>query len=61
MKEELEQQLEHDFPFMQKSRVKEERNTYKIFGCECGDGWYGLIYELCQSITDRYVKEEILP
>ena len=29
MKEELEQQLEHDFPFMQKSRVKEERNTYK--------------------------------
>ena len=38
MKEELEQQLEHDFPFMQKSRVKEERNTYKIFGCECGDG-----------------------
>ena len=34
MKEELEQQLEHDFPFMQKSRVKEERNTYKIFGCE---------------------------
>lgn len=61
MKEELEQQLEHDFPFMQKSRVKEERNTYKIFGCECGDGWYGLIHELCQSITDRYVKEEILP
>ena len=36
MKEELEQQLEHDFLFMQKSRVKEERNTYKIFGCECG-------------------------
>ena len=22
---------------------------------------YGLIHELCQSITDRYVKEEILP
>ena len=21
------------------------------FGCECGDGWYQLIYDLCKEIT----------
>ena len=24
--------------------------------CECGDGWYQLLYDLCQEITDRYEK-----
>lgn len=25
--------------------------------CECADGWYQLLYDLCQEITDRYEKD----
>lgn len=54
MKAQLEQQLEQDFFFMRKSRIENEKNLYKSFGCECGDGWYDLIHDLCQSISERY-------
>ena len=54
MRIELEEQLQLDFPFMQQNRVENERNTYRRWGCQCGDGWYDLIHELCQSIAERY-------
>lgn len=57
MRNELEKQLETDFPFMQRDPENGERNTYKQWGCECGDGWYELLRELCQSITDRYGQD----
>ena len=56
MCEELEKQLEKEFPFMQKSRY-DEHNLYHLYGCECGDGWYNLIHELCQEISERYEQE----
>lgn len=59
MKEQLEQQLQAEFPFMKQNRVEEERNTYQRWGCECSAGWYGLIRAMCQSITDRYAVEGI--
>jgi len=54
MKEELELQLQNDFPFMKQNRVEKEHNTYRRWGCECGDGWNKLIHDLCQAIDDRY-------
>lgn len=57
MKEQLEQQLQAEFPFMKQNRVEEERNTYRRWGCECSAGWYSLIRAMCQSIADRYAVE----
>lgn len=57
MRDELEKQLQLDFPFMKQNRVRDEKNTYKRCGCECKDGWYDLIHELCQSISERYERD----
>ena len=59
MKERFEKQLQSDFPFMQQNRDKKERNIYRRWGCECSSGWFELIYELCQRITNRYAEEGI--
>lgn len=59
MKENLELYLQEDFPFMKQNRVADEHNIYKRWGCECSDGWYSLIHDLCQEITDRYVKSKL--
>ena len=44
MKSALEQKLRTEFSFMNRC-------------CECADGWYQLLYDLCQEITDRYEKD----
>ena len=60
MKQELENQLSKDFPFMVAKSVWDDEvcldddgNEYG-FPCECGDGWYQLLHNLCQEITDYY-------
>ena len=55
MKDEWEVQLQEKFSFMKQSRVDEETNVYRRWGCECSGGWYRLLYDLCQEITDRLV------
>lgn len=59
MKAEMELKLQEDFPFMKQNRIEGEKNIYKKWGCECSNGWYQLIYDLCQAITDRYAKEDV--
>ena len=59
MKEQLEQQLQADFPFMKQNRIEGEQNIYRRFGCECSAGWYGLIHDMCQAIANRYVLEKV--
>jgi hypothetical protein len=61
MELELQRQLARDFPFM---RAHPENNksgiikdSYTAFGCECGDGWYSLLYNLCTEITAAYTAE----
>ncbi len=58
MKEELELKLQEDFPFMQQNRVESEHNIYRKWGIECSSGWYQLLHDLCQEITDRYAADE---
>lgn len=59
MNDELENNLAEAFPFMRiKGQESKERinDLYSAFGCECGDGWYDVIYGLCAEITDTYEK-----
>lgn len=54
MKEEWELKLQKDFPFMKQNDSNDERNIYRRWGCECSGGWYNLLHDCCQEITDRY-------
>ncbi len=53
MRAELENKLGKDFPFMKRNKT-EDGNIYQKWGCECADGWYQLLHDLCQEITDTY-------
>jgi len=59
LKDEFELKLQEDFPFMKQNRVDGERNTYRRFGCECSGGWYSLIHNLCQEITEKYAEYKL--
>ena len=58
MRQELEQKLADEFEFM---RPRQDTNKtsyiddlYKVFGCECGDGWFRLLWALCGEIRELY-------
>ena len=63
MKEEYELKLQDEFSFMKRDMTIKDRSTirniYQAWGCECSEGWYPLIRELCQAITDRYTQDGI--
>lgn len=56
----LEQKLAEEFPFMKRNpaALKEQpaMDLYGAFGCECGDGWYELIKEMCAEIAAVYAN-----
>ena len=53
MNAQLEQQIQADFPFMKLNKIDGEENLYRRWGCDCDDGWYNLIHDMCQAIADR--------
>lgn len=57
MRMKLQTKIIEDFPKLF-SLLKEKHSLMYpiVFGIECGDGWYSLIYALCRNI-DRLVKE----
>ena len=64
MTKELEKKLEEAFPFMRKGKTLEQQcaenhlnDLYSAFGVACQDGWYDLIYELCEEIMKAYTDE----
>ena len=58
MKDELELKLQNDFPFMWQ-RHEEGQDLYRRWGCECSDGWYGIIHDACQAVADAYEEAGI--
>lgn len=58
MNSELEMKLQADFPFMQRESTGVYGNIYRRRGFECDDGWYTLIYELCNEITKAFELED---
>ena len=45
---------------MRQNNVKEERNIYRRWGCECSAGWYEIIRDCCQQIDEIYVQHGIM-
>lgn len=61
MRIELENALAEKYAFMKKGRSLDEQSKsgciddlYSAFGCECADGWYGLLDEMCAKIQAVY-------
>ena len=52
---ELESTLGDIFAFM-KHKPGDRSSSYQRYGCECGDGWYRLINDLCGEITAAYSR-----
>lgn len=52
MKQENQDQLLKDFPLLFGHIANDEQKRHSItrFGLECGDGWYELIYKLCEDL-----------
>ncbi len=50
MKTKLDEQLVKKYPKIFADRYKDMKETCMCWGFECGDGWYWLIDNLCNSI-----------
>ncbi|MGN0522866.1 MAG: hypothetical protein ACI4IG_01165 [Eubacterium sp.] len=67
MKDEFELELAKSFPFMRrKENIDEQKakkgkmfDLYGAFGCDVGNGWYSVLYGLCDEITKAYEEAGI--
>lgn len=59
MKKELEEKLMNDFPKLFRGTHEPITQNLMPFGCECGDGWFGLIYDLSKKIDDEAKRLEL--
>ena len=50
------QKLFDEFAFFHPEKGPQE--TLMGFGFECGDGWFDLIYRLCEDLVDMEVPED---
>lgn len=58
MNAENEKKLLTDFPKLYSQYHLPMTKTAMMWGCECGDGWFDLIYELSKKITELDPKAE---
>jgi hypothetical protein len=56
LNQKLTEQLYHAFPHLYRGRLKSRYESSMCWGFECGDGWYQVIYDLSQSLSD-YLEE----
>lgn len=52
MKKELQNRLAEEFPFMRCKPEEAIGDFYCIVDIDVGDGWYGLLYDMCKEITE---------
>lgn len=59
MRPELEDRLMTKYPELFRGRTKPTSESLMAYGCQCGDGWYGLLDVLCDQlmVTGREVGE----
>lgn len=50
MDKKLEKKLIDEFPSYFADMYGDPKETCMAWGCDCGDGWFGILYNLCQSI-----------
>jgi len=53
MNDKLEAKITEAFPSMFKNMYGSPQETCMAFGIECGDGWFDLIYKLCEAIQQE--------
>ena len=58
MNRKLSSELYLRFPGIFKGRDKPMTESSMLFGLECGDGWYNLIYALCEDLEQQAILEE---
>jgi len=56
MKRCLQEKLIKRFKFLRPAKDM-DRHAYNLFGIECGDGWFKLLWELCARIEDEMKRE----
>ena len=54
MNQNLEDKIIEDFPWFEAKNVWTGEELGYAVGCECGDGWYDLIYNCCKEIDELY-------
>ena len=62
MNKNLQNKLFEDFPELFSRRKLSKKETAMCYGISCGDGWYPLIYNLCETIKnhiDYYELESV--
>jgi len=59
MRKDLTTQLYLRFPNIFKGLNKPLTDSLMVFGFECGDGWYDLIYQLCEEIEKQSLLEDV--
>lgn len=64
MNRDLEDRLIRKYPFLFKDAIKCMGESLMVFGCECDDGWYKILDDLlekisqCESLYLTQVKEK---
>ena len=60
MREELERKLIIDFPMLYRQARQETplRNPIS-YGFECGDGWFDLVYDLSNKLTEYAIENKL--
>lgn len=58
MKKELEAKLVERFPAFFVDMYGDPTKTCMHWGCECGNGWYDLLYKLCEDIEAAEPPED---
>ena len=58
MKRELQQKLFNRFPGIFRDRDKSPKETSMCWGVACGDGWFHLIWSLCEDLEN--VKPDVV-
>lgn len=51
MKRDLEVKFIEKYPFLFKDANKPVRESLMMFGCECGDGWYKIMDDLFENLS----------
>jgi len=59
MNEPFEIKLQEEFLFMKQTHDHKDRSIYRAYGLECSSGWYHILRDCCQAITDEYDKAGI--
>ena len=54
MRQDLEEKLMQDFPWMEAKHIWTGKKLDFPTPCECEDGWFNIIYNCCKEIDDLY-------